>query len=396
MSVQMPSLDRVLLTLPSLIHLAKDGTESPRSWIQLARTGSFKSNRYGEFAITKDDLSTMLRNYTEVTPAAPTELPVDYDHLSMSPSKPGDGIAAGWFKGLELREDGDELWGLVEWTPEGATRIRNKEYRFVSPSFVKNHTHKDGTLIGPTLLAAAITNHPFLEGMAALTLYNFTAMGDLAVTETGRTRREQTMAKIGDKVSFIDDPIKVPELTPKEMKDTYVVKAVVDGTDGQFVRLETESGKEFGWFSTDQLAPAPAPKKTENPPVPMEPVVPTTPAEQVAQMSANTRLLDLSKSYAHTHQMSLSRAVIAVSAQYRELADTYLEESRTEESRTAVEPAPAVPPAQPLSLRRDADAGSQLLSLARTIAMERGISLSEATKLASRQRPEVAAAWERG
>ncbi len=35
---------------------------------------------------------------------------------------------------------------------------------------MKDHAHKDGTKIGTTLLAAAITNHPFLEGMQALTL----------------------------------------------------------------------------------------------------------------------------------------------------------------------------------------------------------------------------------
>ena len=44
------ALDRVLLSFPSLIQLAKDGSKSLRSWIQLARTGAFKSNRYGAFA----------------------------------------------------------------------------------------------------------------------------------------------------------------------------------------------------------------------------------------------------------------------------------------------------------------------------------------------------------
>ena len=82
----------------------------------------------------------MLHNYTHVTPKAPTELPVDVITLSMAPQKPFDSIAAGWFKGLELRENGDELWGEVEWTPKAAEAIRNKEYRFVSPSFVKDHT----------------------------------------------------------------------------------------------------------------------------------------------------------------------------------------------------------------------------------------------------------------
>lgn len=178
------SLDRILLSFPTLLPAIslKDGKAS-RSWIQLARTGTFVSTRYGKFSISKDDLSTMLHNFNTITPKDPTELPIDYDHLSMDPKKPGDGIAAGWMKKLELREDGDELWCEAEWTPDGAERIENKEYRFVSPSFVKNHTHKDGKKIGTTLLAAAITNHPFLEGMSALTLYNFSTIGDLALAD---------------------------------------------------------------------------------------------------------------------------------------------------------------------------------------------------------------------
>jgi phage I-like protein len=178
----MSGLQRVILANPSIVELPESAQiGAVRSWNQIAKTGSFTSNRYGKFAITKQDLVDMLRNFREITPRPPTELPVDYDHLSMQPARPGDGIAAGWFKQLEIREDGNELWGEIEWTPEGAERIRNKEYRFVSPSFVKDHVHKDGKKIGTTLLAAAITNHPFLEGMQALTLYNFSALGDLAL-----------------------------------------------------------------------------------------------------------------------------------------------------------------------------------------------------------------------
>ena len=185
MSERAATLDRIVLSFPSLLHLARTMADSDgalRSWIQLARTGTFQSNRYGKFSITKADLAQMLSNFENITPKLPTELPIDYDHLSMDPKKPGDGIAAGWMKRLELRGDGDELWAEVEWTKTGASRIEAGEYRFISPSFVKDHTHKDGQKIGTTLLAAAVTNHPFLEGMKALTLYDFAVMGDLALT----------------------------------------------------------------------------------------------------------------------------------------------------------------------------------------------------------------------
>ena len=151
-----------------------------KSWIQIARTGNFVSQRYGKFSIALGDLTQMLTNFRTITPKSPTRLPIDYDHLSMDPQKPGDGIAAGWISDLQLRAEGNELWGLVEWTPDAARAIKNRMYQFVSPSFVKDYVWKDGRKIGTTLLAAAITNHPFLEGMAAVTLSE--GLGDLAAS----------------------------------------------------------------------------------------------------------------------------------------------------------------------------------------------------------------------
>jgi hypothetical protein len=265
------TLREVPLSFPSLLTLAASaGTDAPRSWIQLARTGSFVSNRYGKFSITTDDLSTMLRNFNEITPKAPTELPIDYDHLSMAPQKPGDGAAAGWMKRLELREDGEELWAEVEWTPDAAGLIRKKAYRFISPSFVKDHVHKDGREIGTTLLAAAITNHPFLEGMKALTLYNFAAIGDLALREMPVSRALHLSArdsKVGQMVAVHPDPTRTPELLGPERAVTYKVAA----ENGEFVRLENaKTGHVPGWFHVEQLAPAPSP--LEENPMPSNPV----------------------------------------------------------------------------------------------------------------------------
>ena len=235
-----PNLNRVILSLPSLVSLAAtkaDTADAPRSWIQLAKTGTFHSTRYGQFSITRGDLAQMLHNFNNVTPAAPTELPIDYDHLSMDPKQPGDGKAAGWLKRVELRAEGDELWGEVEFTPEAADLIKNRAYRFVSPfkttigegdnqfvrlATLKDHTHKDGRKIGTTLLAAAITNHPFLEGMQALTLYSFSAMGDLALVDPP-TGTAVHLAELGQHVTFLPDAERTPELTDEERRQTLVI-----------------------------------------------------------------------------------------------------------------------------------------------------------------------------
>jgi hypothetical protein len=135
---------------------------------------------------------------------------------------------------------------------------------------VKDHTHKDGTKIGTTLLAAALTCHPFLESMQAVTLYSFSAMGDLALTvpQCLPTTATVQLAEVGQRVSFIDDPEHTPELTDEERTHTFIVKATFGEGDEQFVRLTTVDGAEFGWFRTPQLAPADAPRTQEDDPRP--------------------------------------------------------------------------------------------------------------------------------
>lgn len=252
---------RIVLANPSL--LKAPSAESPRSWIQLAKTGTFVSNRYGKFEITKTDLSQMLHNFVHVTPKSPTELPVDVDHLSMDPKKPGDGVAAGWMKRLELRDEGEELWAEVEWTPTWAEKIRNKEYRFVSPSFVKDHTHKDGEKIGTTLLAAAITNHPFLEGMKALTLYNFSALGDLAMMVSGKV---VSLAEVGQRVMVAPGEAR----TQDEVVGTFEVSEMVGDGDDAFIAVKDAQGNIHKWFRATELLPASA--------TPANPAAPALPA----------------------------------------------------------------------------------------------------------------------
>lgn len=153
------------------LEAAAAADQPSSSWIQVAVVGDFESPVYGKFAITTADLSQMQANFsTGKFPVPPTEICMDYDHLSMRPKVPGDGKAAGWFKELALREDGTELWARIEWTSDGAEAIRKKEYQFVSPSFDKAFETNEGEDIGCTLLAAAVTNHPFLQGMEAMSL----------------------------------------------------------------------------------------------------------------------------------------------------------------------------------------------------------------------------------
>jgi hypothetical protein len=384
MAAEAAELPRVVLSWPSLVRLNDGATPALRSWIQVACTGSFVSSRYGQFSISRDDLAQMVTNFNEVTPKAPTELPIDYDHLSMDPKKPGDGVAAGWMKRLELRDEGTALWADVEWTAEAADAIREKKYRFVSPSFVKNYRHKDGTHIGTTLLAAAITNHPFLEGMQALTLYNFSVMGDLALVQMDD--RVVHLAQVGQHVALSDDPEQTPELTDEERRQTFTVKAVIGAGEDEFVRLTTADGQEFGWFRVTQLVPAGA---LANP----MPTEPSNKAHEESQamhhdLDPDHQLVTLANAIAAQHGLSLRDATIEASRQRPDLAAARRAAIGVEATETIPTPAPVH------NLHRQTDEGFAALCL--RIAHDRQIDLRDACRLASEAYPELAEAYARG
>ena len=84
------------------------------------------SNRYGKFAIARDDLQQMLCNFRRGHAASPDRVARSTGSFSMDPKHPGDGIAVGWLEGLELRAEGEELWGRVSWTERRAGGIRDQ------------------------------------------------------------------------------------------------------------------------------------------------------------------------------------------------------------------------------------------------------------------------------
>jgi hypothetical protein len=175
-------------------QLAADADAAARTRdVQVCVTGTFQSARYGKIEISESDLDSMIANFNQHYPIPPTELSTDYDHLSLDPKQHGDGRASGWYRKLFKKRAAAgkvELWGTIEWTPIAAQAIKNKEYRFFSPTFVKQHVTNLGKKIGATLLGGALTNRPFLQGMAAVTL---SQSGEVASSSTGRSSMGKTI-----------------------------------------------------------------------------------------------------------------------------------------------------------------------------------------------------------
>ena len=234
-----------------------------QSWAQVLRAGHFVHSAYGEFDVTPDDLASMVANFQSgVRPKAPTRLVVDYDHGELT------GRAAGWVTDLEVRAGGTELWAQVEWTDEAAEAIRRREYQFTSAEFTSEYVDKEtGETRGATLLAFAITNRPFVEGMQPLALSEKVSQALLAsdaakpraaapVADGGEAPEENEMEQQLRQLLGLDEKTDVLEAV-KALKDNRTV--VLSERDTLTARLTEVSAerddlkRQLGEASRDAL-----------------------------------------------------------------------------------------------------------------------------------------------
>lgn len=126
--------------------------------VQLLKVGEFHDARYGVVEITSRTLSQLKENFDKRV--RKIDVAIDYSHKS-------EDVAAGWVKGVSLSDDGMELWADVTWTPNGAKRLADKEFRYLSADF--NFNYQDNETqekFGPVLMGAGLTNRPVVKGMA--------------------------------------------------------------------------------------------------------------------------------------------------------------------------------------------------------------------------------------
>ncbi len=147
--------NKIMRGIPLAIELSEGGKVADK--VQGARIGSFSHPKYGNIPITKDTLKSFKNNFDKKVRGV--DLAIDYKHDS-------EAEAAGWIKGLELSEDGESLFLIVNWTPKGEQKLSEKEFRYISPDFLfdfKDNETKQS--YGPTLLGAGLTNRPVIKGM---------------------------------------------------------------------------------------------------------------------------------------------------------------------------------------------------------------------------------------
>jgi hypothetical protein len=141
-----------------------DAPELPVSEIQIAKLGSYKDARYGDFAITEGDVAAWAKNLEKLPGGKAL---IDFDHLSDKPSPHRRTEAAGWLTGITL-QDGIPT-GKIEWTPKGRSAIEEGRYRFFSPAY-GDFRDESGTVHENVLTGGALSNKPFIGSMSQVTL----------------------------------------------------------------------------------------------------------------------------------------------------------------------------------------------------------------------------------
>ena len=142
-----------------------------QSVIQVARCGTFDGHSQGGFVFDPATFDVLVRNF-EATENR--RVPIDYEHATEMTTAPGvlqnGAPAVGWVTHLESRGEAG-LFAHVDWVdPQAVERIRMGQYAYCSPAVVFGAIDPEsGAAIGPKLTSVALTNRPFLDGMAALT-----------------------------------------------------------------------------------------------------------------------------------------------------------------------------------------------------------------------------------
>ncbi|NLT24760.1 MAG: hypothetical protein GXX82_17080 [Syntrophorhabdus sp.] len=141
----------------TLVLICKDLEGKIPTEIQVIPFGYHKTPK-GPFELNHEGAAAII----EAFEAQKNDMVIDYEHQTFA-DPPVEAPAAGWIKQLINRGE-DGVWAALEWTEKAKQYIANKEYKYVSPVFLKRIS--DDRVV--RLINVALTNQPNIDGMAPL------------------------------------------------------------------------------------------------------------------------------------------------------------------------------------------------------------------------------------
>ena len=181
---QMSDAEHIVCLEGLAVSLADDAAKPV--WIQLAKSGTFRGHSAGPFELNEAVFAEIIANFKATENK---QIPIDFEHASESEatagSIPTEGAPAqGWI--VDLKIQGGNLWGLVEWGDTARGYIKTKKYKFFSPAIRFGARDRvTGKPIGARMTSGGLTNNPFLDGMMPLAAKDGapnTPCGDLSAT----------------------------------------------------------------------------------------------------------------------------------------------------------------------------------------------------------------------
>lgn len=162
-----------LMAATELPHASRDA-EIPK-WVHILPTGNGPLKTVdGRGPYYARDLEAIV-----VASMAEGDIAIDQDHALMKTGKHGvEAPARGWITEMEVREDG--IWGLANWTAQGADLVASKTYRKLSP--VIQYT-AGGNIVA--IREVSLVNRPNLRGMVALNSEETPMLNEQLITLLG-------------------------------------------------------------------------------------------------------------------------------------------------------------------------------------------------------------------
>jgi len=217
------------------------------SWVHAMSLGTKKHPQYGDLDFTPERIKRFADSVNSRVRGIDPD--IDYDHKAKIDE------AAGWVKQAEARNDG--LWLFVEWTKTAAEKIKEKAYRYFSPTYHDEWVDANGVKHTDVVFGGALTNRPFLKDLVPVNLSEL----------------------VGEPPVVPNQPKEGEGMDPKKLRLTLGLAE--DATDEQVeARLKALS---------EQTPPSAPPAPPVAPPV-VPPVVPPVPPaltvdEALAQLS---------------------------------------------------------------------------------------------------------------
>lgn len=110
----------------------------------------------GPFTLDEESAVAVINSFD----AQKNQMVIDYEHQTLAGT---EAPAAGWITKL-INKGADGIWAAVNWTEKAKQYLANKEYKYVSPVFLKRIS--DNKVM--CLINVALTNQPNIDGMVPL------------------------------------------------------------------------------------------------------------------------------------------------------------------------------------------------------------------------------------